>query len=102
MGDPGPTGSPGIKGEPGTTGRKGDQGPRGRPGKVGPPGDSSRLVCNARYTSWVNSNDWDNRQPEVFCDKQEFLQGFHLEKDQLLRKRFKYSCCTLRIVNQDQ
>ena len=100
----GPQGDQGFKGEPGLQGQKGEHGPRGqtgvpgprgRPGRPGSPVGSTRVVCSTRYSSWVDANKWEERQPEVFCDKQEFLQGFHLQKERA-RRRFKYLCCVLQ------
>lgn len=96
----GTQGPPGPRGNKGSRGSKGSEGPPGPKGDVGPPGDFAGLVCLPRYTSWVNRNDWLSEHPEVHCDRREFLQGFSLEENKARgQRRYKYTCCALRVTN---
>jgi len=71
----------------------------GKKGDPGPPGDFAGLTCLPRYTGWVDRGDWISEQPEVHCDRREFLQGFSLEENKARgQRRFKYTCCALRLT----
>ena len=97
-GEPGTLGPVGSKGSKGSRGKEGDQGPRGPKGDVGPPGNFSTLICQARYTMWINRTNWFSEHPEVYCDKREFLQGFYLEENRVRKqRRYRYTCCALQV-----
>lgn len=95
----GSQGPQGPRGNKGPRGSKGSEGPHGKKGDPGPPGDFAGLTCLPRYTGWVDRGDWISEQPEVHCDRREFLQGFSLEENKARgQRRFKYTCCALRLT----
>ena len=99
-GNRGLPGPPGSRGNRGPRGYRGNGGPPGKKGDIGPPGNFSDLECFPRYTSWINRSEWFDKYPEVHCDRREFLQGYSLEiSDARGQRRFKYTCCTLRLTN---